>query len=137
MSATLSLTPDGLLQGPLPTLGAEPLEARTLHVTDAALDLLRRKLEDTRLPEAETVEDWSQGVPLAELTELLTYWRTDYQWRDVEAELNAVGHYRARIDGLGIHFLHIQSPHSDASVGGGAAGDPQRGPAAAATQRRR
>jgi hypothetical protein len=44
MSATLSLTPDGLLHGPLPTLGAEPLEACTLHVTDAALDLLRRKL---------------------------------------------------------------------------------------------
>jgi pimeloyl-ACP methyl ester carboxylesterase len=114
MSATLSLTPDGLLHGPLPTLGSEPLETHTLHVTDAALDLLRRKLEVTRLPEAETVDDWSQGVPLAELTELLTYWRTDYQWRDVEAELNAVGHYRARIDGLGIHFLHIRSPHSDA-----------------------
>jgi hypothetical protein len=61
-----------------------------MHVTDAALDLLRRKLEDTRLPEAETVEDWSQGVPLAELTELLTYWRTDYQWRDAESPLFCV-----------------------------------------------
>ena len=114
LPATLSLTSDGRLDGPVPTLGEGPLERCTLHVSDSALEFLRRKLAATRLPEPETVEDWSQGVPLAELYELLTYWRTEYRWRDVEAELNALGHYRTRIDALGIHFLHIRSRHPDA-----------------------
>jgi len=86
----------------------------TLAVPDDMLDLLRRRLAVTRWPERETVDDWSQGVPLAKIQALVDYWRNDYDWRRCEAKLNALGQYRTEIDGLGIHFLHIRSRHADA-----------------------
>jgi hypothetical protein len=62
----------------------------------------------------EPVDDWSQGVPLATLRSLIDYWRTDYDWRRGEAELNRFPQYRTEIDGLHIHFIHVRSPHADA-----------------------
>jgi hypothetical protein len=72
-----------------------------LEVPDADLDDLRERLARTRWPERETVDDWSQGIPLAYVQELCEYWRDGYDWRRVEARLNAVGQFRAEIDGSG------------------------------------
>jgi epoxide hydrolase len=85
-----------------------------LAVPEAALADLRDRLRRTRWPEAETVDDWSQGVPLAHLQELCAYWADGYDWRATEARLNAVPQFRTVLDGLGVHFLHVRSPHPDA-----------------------
>ncbi|WP_350349043.1 epoxide hydrolase family protein [Agromyces sp. G08B096] len=88
---------------------------------EADLDDLRTRLTNARFPEAETVDPetsgsarWSQGVPLADLTELVHYWRTAFDWRPFEARLAEIGQYRTVIDGLGIHFLHHRSRRPDA-----------------------
>jgi pimeloyl-ACP methyl ester carboxylesterase len=80
---------------------------------DELLDL-RERLRRTRWPDAETVEDWSQGVPRAYMQELCRYWADEYDWRKTETRLNAHPQFRTEIDGLGIHFLHVRSPHADA-----------------------
>ena len=93
---------------------SEQLTEFRIEIPDAALRDLRERLERTRWPEAETVEDWSQGVPLAYLRELCRYWAEQYDWRATEARLNALPQFRTEINGLGIHFLHVRSPHADA-----------------------
>ena len=88
------------------------------HATDADLDELRARLAAARLPEAETVPGsrrWDQGVPLADLVDVVTYWRTGYDWRSFEARLDRIGQFRTTIDDLGIHFLHRRSPRADAT----------------------
>ncbi|MFC9970623.1 epoxide hydrolase family protein [Spirillospora sp. NPDC127200] len=85
-----------------------------LDVPEAELDDLRERLARTRWPEGETVDDWSQGVPLAYLRELCGYWAERYDWRAAERRLNALPQFRTSIDGLGVHFLHVRSPHEDA-----------------------
>ena len=85
-----------------------------IEVSEADLRDLRQRLKQTRWPEPETVKDWSQGVPLAYLRELCRYWGEGYDWRATEARLNAFPQFRTVIDGLGIHFLHIRSPHAEA-----------------------
>jgi hypothetical protein len=85
-----------------------------IDIPEAELDDLRRRLGCTRWPERETVGDWSQGVPLAFLEDLCRYWAEDYDWRASERRLNELPQFRTTIDGLGIHFLHIRSPHAEA-----------------------
>jgi epoxide hydrolase len=85
-----------------------------IDVPEADLEDLRRRLRGTRWPERETVDDSSQGVPLAYVRDLCAYWAARYDWRALEARLNAFPQFRTQIDGLGIHFLHIRSPHPDA-----------------------
>jgi pimeloyl-ACP methyl ester carboxylesterase len=85
-----------------------------INVPDEALVDLRRRLAATRWPEKETVADESQGVPLATLQELVRYWQTDYDWRKVEARLNALPQFITEIDGLDIHFIHVRSKHENA-----------------------
>jgi pimeloyl-ACP methyl ester carboxylesterase len=85
-----------------------------IDIPQEVLDDLRGRLAGTRWPEAETVDDWSQGVPLAYLRELCDYWADGYDWRATERRLNLLPQFRAELDGLGIHFLHIRSPHPDA-----------------------
>ncbi len=85
-----------------------------IAVPYADLADLHDRLRRTRWPEPETVDDWSQGVPLAHLRELCAYWADGYDWRATEARLNALPQFRTEIDGLGIHFLHVRSPHPDA-----------------------
>src|ERR1700712_2313882 len=75
---------------------------------------LRRRIAATRWPERETVDDDSQGVPLATMQELARYWSTDYDWRKCEARLNALPNFLTEIDGLDIHFIHVRSRHEDA-----------------------
>ncbi|MFD5371486.1 epoxide hydrolase [Streptomyces sp. NPDC127103] len=92
------------------------------HADDADLDDLRARLAAARLPEAETVRGaapgagrWAQGVPLADLVDLVDYWRTEYDWRAFEERLHRIGQFRTDIDGLGIHFLHRRSARADAT----------------------
>ena len=89
----------------------EPFE---IHVPDSVLSDLSERLARTRWPEAETVSDWSQGIPLAYVQELCEYWREGYDWRAVEARINAMPQFVTAIDGVGIHFLHVRSPQEDA-----------------------
>jgi pimeloyl-ACP methyl ester carboxylesterase len=85
-----------------------------LHAPVEALRDLRRRLANTRLPEQETVSDWSQGAPRDRVRDLVRYWGSGYDWRNVEKRLNALGQHRTEIDELGIHFLHVRSRHTDA-----------------------
>ena len=81
---------------------------------EAEVTELRRRILATRWPERETVDDDSQGVPLAMLQQLARYWATDYDWRACEAKLNDLPQFITEIDGLDIHFIHVRSPHEDA-----------------------
>jgi len=85
-----------------------------LSVPQARLDDLRERLSRTRWPEPETVDDWSQGVPIKAMRALVDYWRDGYDWRRCEAQLNGWTQFKTEIDGLGIHFLHIKSPEANA-----------------------
>jgi pimeloyl-ACP methyl ester carboxylesterase len=85
-----------------------------LAIPQEQLDDLCRRLDATRWPEKETVDDWSQGTPLAVLQELAAYWRHSYDWRACEARLNSLGQFVTGIDGVDIHFLHLRSPHEEA-----------------------
>jgi pimeloyl-ACP methyl ester carboxylesterase len=89
---------------------------RPFHVdiSDEALADLRRRIEATNWPEKETVADQSQGVPLAMIQELARYWATEYDWRKCEAALNVLPQFITEVDGLDIHFIHVQSQHEDA-----------------------
>jgi pimeloyl-ACP methyl ester carboxylesterase len=84
------------------------------EATDADLIDLRQRIAATRWPERETVSDHSQGVPLATVQKLAQYWATDYDWRKVEARLNAYPQFLTEIDGLDIHFIHVRSKHENA-----------------------
>jgi pimeloyl-ACP methyl ester carboxylesterase len=75
---------------------------------------LRRRIEATRWPSKELVEDRSQGVQLATMRELARYWETDYDWRKCEEKLNALPQFTTEIDGVDIHFIHVKSPNENA-----------------------
>ncbi len=85
-----------------------------INIPEEDLVDLRRRIEATRFPEKETVEDESQGVQLAFIQALARYWATDYNWRRCEAQLNSYPQFITEIDGLDIHFLHVRSKHEDA-----------------------
>jgi pimeloyl-ACP methyl ester carboxylesterase len=85
-----------------------------VDVPDAVLADMRRRVVATRWPDRETVADDSQGVPLATMQDLARYWATDYDWRRVEARLNALPQFITEIDGLDIHFIHVRSKHDNA-----------------------
>jgi len=84
------------------------------NVPETELTELRRRINATRWPERETVSDTSQGVQLATMQALARYWATDYDWRKIEAKLDAVPQFVTEIDGLDIHFIHVRSKHKDA-----------------------
>jgi pimeloyl-ACP methyl ester carboxylesterase len=85
-----------------------------IHVPDADLAELRRRVLATRWPDRETVPDQSQGIQLAKLQELVRYWGTSYDWRKVEARLNRLPQFTTTIDGVDIHFIHVRSRHPNA-----------------------
>lgn len=113
-----SLAPDSVQAAALPAWpwpqATEAVTPFPLSVPAQALADLKQRLASTRWPGRETVPDTRQGVPLATLQALVEHWRDHYDWRRIERQLNGWGQYRTRIDGLGIHFLHIRSPHPDA-----------------------
>ena len=86
----------------------------SVNVPDEKLAELRRRINATQWPERETVADQSQGVPLATMQTLARYWASDYDWRKVEAKLNALPQFITEIDGLDIHFIHVRSKHENA-----------------------
>ena len=91
-------------------------EIRPFHidVPEEQIDDLRRRIDATRWPSKELVDDRSQGVQLATMRELARYWTTDYDWRACEARLNALPQFTTEIDGVDIHFIHVRSQHDDA-----------------------
>jgi pimeloyl-ACP methyl ester carboxylesterase len=96
------------------TAGRNAVRPFHIDIPQAALADLRGRLAETRLPDRETVTDNSQGVPLETVQQLLSYWQNDYDWRKVEARLNALPNFITEIDGLDIHFIHVRSKHEDA-----------------------
>jgi pimeloyl-ACP methyl ester carboxylesterase len=97
-----------------PGAAGEALRPFRVKVPEAMLVDLRRRIEATRWPGRETVNDPSQGVQLATMRELARYWATDHDWRKVEARLNALPQFMTGIDGLDIHFIHVRSKHENA-----------------------
>lgn len=89
----------------------EPFE---ISISDEVIEDLNTRLERTRFPDAETPEDWSQGLPLAYAREIRDYWLNEYDWRAREAYFNRFPQFQTTIDGLAIHFIHCQSPHPEA-----------------------
>ena len=89
---------------------------RPFHVAvpESELTELRRRINATRWPEREPVTDQSQGVQLATVQKLARYWATEYDWRKVEARMNAYPQFITEIDGLDIHFIHVRSKHPNA-----------------------
>lgn len=105
----------GLMPGTLhATAEDEAIRPFRIDVPQAELDDLRRRVKATRWPDRETVADQSQGVQLERLQELVRYWGTSYDWRKVEAKLNALPQFVTEIDGLNIQFAHIRSRHPNA-----------------------
>ena len=92
----------------------EAIRPLRVHVPEAHLTDLRRRIRSARWPERETVSDDSQGVPLALMQELARHWSTDYDWRRCEARINAYPNFVTEIDGLDIHFIHVRSKHENA-----------------------
>jgi pimeloyl-ACP methyl ester carboxylesterase len=90
------------------------VERFRVQVPEQALRDLRTRLARTRWPDPGTVAGWEQGVPLARARAVASYWAGSYDWRRFERQINALPQYRTLIDGLGIHFLHIRSPHPGA-----------------------
>ena len=93
---------------------SEAIERFAIHVDDAVLEDLRRRLALTRFPDQIDDTGWEYGISLAYLRELVEYWRDAYDWRAQEARLNAFAHFRTRIDGQSIHFVHARAARTDA-----------------------
>src|SRR5688572_16828805 len=82
-----------------------------INIPDAELSDLRSRIKATRMPTKELVSDRSQGVQLATMQALANYWTTGYDWRKVEAKLNALPQFKTDIDGVEIYFIHVRSKH--------------------------
>jgi microsomal epoxide hydrolase len=93
---------------------ADSLTPFTVAVTEAELDDLHERLARTRLPQQIPDAGWDYGTELGYLSELLAYWRDEYDWRRAEARLNAIDQYLTEIDGARVHFIHAPSPEPDA-----------------------
>src|SRR5579862_1301610 len=99
-----------------PRTASDNTAIRPFHVNvpETELTELRRRINATKFPEKETVADATQGVQLATVQALARYWATEYDWRKVEARLNALPNFITEIDGLDIHFIHVRSKHANA-----------------------
>jgi pimeloyl-ACP methyl ester carboxylesterase len=95
-------------------VGGSAIRPFTIAIPEADLDDLRARIAATRWPEKETVDDLSQGVPLATIQKIARYWHDEYDWRNCEARLNAYPQFVTEIDGLDIHFVHVRSKHEEA-----------------------
>ena len=94
--------------------GKDAIRPFRVNVPEADLTELRRRINNTRWPERETVTDASQGVQLATTQALARYWGSGYDWRECEARLNAFPQFITEIDGLDIHFIRVRSKHDSA-----------------------
>jgi pimeloyl-ACP methyl ester carboxylesterase len=94
--------------------GGPAIRPFKVDIPEADLVDLRKRIEMTRFPDKETVDDSSEGVQLATIQKLAKYWANEYDWRKIEAKLNSYPQFITEIDGLDIHFIHVRSPHEDA-----------------------
>lgn len=92
----------------------DAVEPFHVAVEEWVLEDLRDRLARTRFPDEPEGIQWDGGVPMAYLRELVEYWRTSFDWRAEERRLNELEHFRTRLDGQSIHFIHARSPHRDA-----------------------
>ena len=99
---------------PAPAAAGDAIRPFRVHVPEADLVDLRRRIATTRWPDPETVDDQSQGIQLAKIKPLVAYWGAGYDWRKAEAKLNALPQFMTEIDGLDIHFIHVRSKHPNA-----------------------
>lgn len=95
-------------------MSAQEIRPFTLAIAQSEIDDLHRRLDRTRWPEHECVDDWSQGAPLDAVRSLVDYWRNGYDWRRCEVRLNRYPQFVTEIDGLDVCFLHVRSPHEGA-----------------------
>ena len=93
---------------------SETITPSTIDIPQDQLDDLKARIGNTRWPEKEAVDDWSQGIPLAYTQALAAYWKDGYDWRRCESMLNSFDGFMTNIDGIDIHFLHVRSPHESA-----------------------
>jgi len=93
---------------------SDAIETFRIAIDDSVLDDLRSRLTRTRLPDQIEDTGWEYGIPTDYLRALLDYWRESYDWRAQEARLNELAHFRTRVDGESMHFIHARSPHADA-----------------------
>jgi pimeloyl-ACP methyl ester carboxylesterase len=94
--------------------GSNAIRPFRYHAAEAELAEMRRRIKATRWPEKETVTDSTQGVQLATIQAVAKYWANEYDWRKVEAKLDALPQFVTEIDGLDIHFIHVRSKHANA-----------------------
>ena len=85
-----------------------------IEIPQGQIDELRRRIDATRWPTRELVSDRSQGVQLAAVQNLARYWTAEYDWRRCEGRLNALPQFKTELDGLDIHFIHVESAHKNA-----------------------
>jgi pimeloyl-ACP methyl ester carboxylesterase len=112
--ALQSTTTDAQGASHVDTESSDAIRPFKIHIPDKEVINLRKRIQETRWPEKETVSDQSQGVPLATMQKLVDYWATDYDWRKGEAKLNDLPQFVTTIDGLDIHFIHVRSKHPNA-----------------------
>ncbi|APG87774.1 epoxide hydrolase (plasmid) [Sinorhizobium americanum CCGM7] len=108
MVSTVGLQPSQVMAA------SDEIRPFTVNIPGEQLAEMRQRIAETRWPEKETVQDSSQGVPLAAMRKLADYWAKDYDWRKGEAKLNAYPQFVTEIDGLDIHFIHVRSKHKNA-----------------------
>src|SRR5579871_1527314 len=101
-------------QGAGQASGKNAIRPFRVDVPEESLIELRRRIKATIWPERETVTDATQGVQLATMQALARYWGTEYDWRKIEARMNALPQFITEIDGLDIHFIHVRSKHENA-----------------------
>src|SRR6266487_5990058 len=99
---------------PSPAAEDTTIQPFRVDIPDEALDDMRRRIAATRWPTRELVTDRSQGVQLATLQALAQYWENEYDFRRLEARLNALPQFITEIDGLDVHFIHVRSSHENA-----------------------
>lgn len=109
-AGALSLLPSRLVAA----TDANAIRPFRVDFPEEALVDLRRRINATRWPDRETVSDQSQGIQLARLQQLARYWGTQYDWRKIEAKMNALPQFITEIDGVDIHFIHVRSRHPNA-----------------------
>ena len=92
----------------------EKITPFTIDIPDQQIEDLQKRIELTRWPEEECVDDWTQGIPLSYTKELADYWATEYDWRQSEKQLNRFTQFITNVNDLDIHFIHQRSPHENA-----------------------
>src|SRR5262245_54898713 len=114
LNARTAVASAALRQRTAQTTDKQAIRPFQVNVPESELTELRKRIKATKWPERETVADASQGVQLATMEKLAHYWATEYDWRKVEAKLNAASNFITEIDGLDIHFIHVRSKEKNA-----------------------